>query len=194
MGNLKKFSTSWNADDGILPIFLYSVLVLIVMFYILYKNPEDSRENSPVYPVMASLDCLWTETCHLFSSVKKTEELVAPISLYPAAGNGTKGDRIVEQLAYRPPNVSSEPLKILLWQGLHQDVWGGLNPQEGDEVFQRESCQVTNCVLTEDQDQLESSDLVLFRERVPDITKSSGQLWMIFSLEEIYPGSQWSSS
>ena len=97
-------------------------------------------------------------------------------------------------MAYRPPNVSSEPLKILLWQGLDQDVWGGLNPQEGDEVFQRESCQVTNCVLTEDQDQLESSDLVLFRERVPDITKSSGQLWMIFSLEEIYPGSQWSSS
>ena len=113
---------------------------------------------------------------------KTKEPVVAePISLYP--GNGTEGDRIVEQLAFSPPNVSSEPLKILLWQGLNQDVWGGLNPREGDEIFHRESCLVTNCFMTEDRDQLESSDLVLFRETVPQLRKTSGQLWMIFSLE-----------
>ena len=103
------------------------------------------------------------------------------ISLYP--GNGSEGDRIVEQLAYIPPNVSSEPLKILLWQGLNQDVWGGLDPREGDEIFYRESCLVTDCVLTEDRSQLESSDLVLFREHVSALSKSPGQLWLIFSLE-----------
>ena len=89
----------------------------------------------------------------------------------------------MEQLAYIPPNVSSEPLKILLWQGLNQDVWGGLDPREGDEIFHRESCLVTNCFMTEDQGQLESSDLVLFRESVPTVSKSPGQLWLIFSLE-----------
>ena len=73
-----------------------------------------------------------------FILYEQTEEIATPTCLYPV--NGTKGDRIEEQLAYIPPNVSSKPLKILLWQGLNQDVWGGLNPQEGDEVFFRESC------------------------------------------------------
>ena len=107
--------------------------------------------------------------------------MVEPISLYP--GNGTGGDRIVEQLAYVPPNVSSEPLKILLWQGLNQDVWGGLNPQEGDEIFHREACRVTNCVLTEKRSHRVHSDLIIFRERIARVKKIPGQLWMILSLE-----------
>ena len=113
---------------------------------------------------------------------KYTEDIaIVPIYLFP--GNGTEGDRIVEQLAYIPPNVSSKPLKILLWQGLNQDVFGGKNPQEGDEIFHRESCLVTNCVLTEKRSHLVLSDLVIFRERVARVRKIPGQLWMIFSLE-----------
>ena len=114
---------------------------------------------------------------------KYTEDIaIVPIYLFP--GNGTEGDRIVEQLAYIPPNVSSKPLKILLWQGLNQDVFGGKNPQEGDEIFHRESCLVTNCVLTEKRRERDE-DLVIFRESepFPPVRKIPGQLWMIFSLE-----------
>ena len=106
------------------------------------------------------------------------------LSLYP--GPGTQSDRILEQLAYVPPppagaNVTSEPLTILIWQGLAS--WGGIKPREGREVFERESCPVSNCLLTGDQRKLDSSDLVIFRERVPQMKKKVGQLWMIFNLE-----------
>lgn len=105
-------------------------------------------------------------------------------SLYP--GPGTQSDRILEQLAYVPPppasaNVTSEPLTILIWQGLAS--WGGIKPREGREVFERESCPVANCLLTGDQRKLDSSDLVIFREHVPQMKKKVGQLWMIFNLE-----------
>ena len=102
------------------------------------------------------------------------------LSLYPGAG--TQSDRIQEQLAYLPPdNVTSSPLTILIWQGLAS--WGGIKPREGREVFERESCLVTNCQLTGDKTKLDSSDLVIFRERVPQMKKTSGQLWMIYNLE-----------
>ena len=101
------------------------------------------------------------------------------LSLYPGAGVET--DRIVEQLSYIPHTFPSTPLKILIWQGL--DAWGGIKPQEGDEVFHRESCPVTSCLLTGDQRQLDSSDLVIFRERAVEVKKRKGQLWMIFTLE-----------
>ena len=100
------------------------------------------------------------------------------LSLYPRPGQET--DRIVEQLSYLPPNVT-RPLKILIWQGL--DSWGGIRPRAGDEVFRRESCPVTDCLLTGDRSQLESSDLVIFRQGVVETTKRPGQLWMIFTLE-----------
>ena len=100
--------------------------------------------------------------------------------LYPGAA--TQSDRILEQLAYLPPaNLTSEPLTILIWQGLA--AWGGIKPREGREVFDRESCPVRNCLLTGDQTQLESSDLVIFRERVPQMKKKGEELWMIYNLE-----------
>ena len=102
------------------------------------------------------------------------------LSLYPGAA--TQTDRILEQLAYVPPaNVTSEPLTILIWQGL--STWGGIKPREGREVFERESCPVSNCLLTGDKKKLESSDLVIFRERVAKMKKKGGQLWMIYNLE-----------
>ena len=111
-----------------------------------------------------------------------SDEDVVDLSLNLYPGPATQSDRILEQLAYVPPsNVTSQPLKILIWQGLAS--WGGIKPKEGGEVFARESCLVTNCLLTGDKTKLDSSDLVIFRERVPQMRKKAGQLWMIYNLE-----------
>ena len=101
-------------------------------------------------------------------------------SLYPEENPGS--DRVLEQLDYRPCGNSSKTKKILIWSGVGN--WGGIKPKNGKEVFEREECPVSNCVLTSDKNDL-AADLVIFKDGngLPRFQKPHGQLWMIYLLE-----------
>lgn len=113
------------------------------------------------------------------SSIKKCQSS----SLYPYSG--IEDDRIVKQLSYKGNSSSvNHTFNILIWGGVSS--WGGIKPQNGDEVFAREQCYLQNCVLLSNQSELSTSDLVIFRDRdaTPDVNmKTHGQIWMIYLLE-----------
>ena len=104
------------------------------------------------------------------------------MSLYPGPGNET--GRIEEQLAYRPRSLPTEPLNILIWRGLDNEIFGSL--EEGEAQFVKESCLVTQCRLTGDRSKLDSADLVIFQgldSVMVEGEKREGQLWMISTME-----------
>ena len=127
-----------------------------------HKRLEKDSEADP------SLDVILESNCQIRHALYPDENL--------------KSDRVIEQLAFKPCQNASKPKKILIWSGV--DNWGGIHPKQGNEVFQREACPVSNCVLTSDHQEL-TADLIIFKDGSsrPKLEKPTGQLWMIYLLE-----------
>jgi len=101
--------------------------------------------------------------------------------LYP--GEDVNSDRIHQQIQFTSCQNSTSRIKtILIWDGVAS--WGGIRPQEGEEVFKREECLVSNCVLTSDKTAISTADLVIFKglHNLPN-DRPPGQLWMMYALE-----------
>ncbi|XP_043230579.1 glycoprotein 3-alpha-L-fucosyltransferase A-like [Amphibalanus amphitrite] len=95
------------------------------------------------------------------------------------------GDRIVNQLLYRPPPADSSSWpprklkKILLYDGF------GARLKTGQEEFVRNGCPVNTCELTTSRSQIDTADAVLFKDRFhgPHGQRRPGQAWIMYLLE-----------
>ncbi|XP_076065424.1 glycoprotein 3-alpha-L-fucosyltransferase A-like isoform X1 [Oratosquilla oratoria] len=107
------------------------------------------------------------------------------------------GDRIVEQLMYRPPLTSanpsspgrrqgepnSEPLpykKILMYNGMSS--WG---LKAGRGAFLKLKCPVDTCVLTGSRSELQKADVIMFKDHfgMPPHKRDPHQVWVMYMLE-----------
>ena len=95
------------------------------------------------------------------------------------------GDRIVNQLLFRPPQAGPEARqrrklkKILLYDGF------GPRLKMGREEFLRNGCPVNTCELTTSRKQIDSADAVLFKDRYHGThgRRPPGQAWIMYLLE-----------
>ncbi|RXG73947.1 Glycoprotein 3-alpha-L-fucosyltransferase A [Armadillidium vulgare] len=105
-----------------------------------------------------------------------------------------EGDRIVEQLMYKPPlpppeedhpDVGGEnsPLsykKILMYNGVSS--W---NVKAGRGAFLKQKCPVDTCVLTGSRSEASTADAIVFKDHFnpPHHQRTANQVWIMYMLE-----------
>lgn len=127
-------------------------------------------------------------------TIKASQRYASRLAIWPEEVSGSNTDpnidRIVNQLMFVPLNYNPNhylprgklPLKkILLYFG--KNGWGDL--MLGRRKFLQDKCPVNTCFITDQTDQIESADAVIFKDRFmwPKKGKPLGQLWILFLLE-----------
>lgn len=150
------------------------------------RNTNSTLEDQPMVPPTNLPYYMKDGSIKPISPVGGESRKKRNLKLFPE--EDPTNDRIIDQLMFVPPQQdgdpgdSDAPLKtILAWGGLAQ--WGGVKGGRGE--FLKQNCPVSTCALTNDRNQKESADLILFKDSLnkPDFLKPPNQIWMLYMLE-----------